>query len=124
MWFSKSVREVLEELVPENTLEYARTMAFMVLVVCPLFYSLALRNERKSIFKIGFFTNKYLVGAIVVGLGLQFVVIGIPVLQSAFHLQMPDLKSWGIILALGLIPLISNELFKIYIRASKKRTDN
>jgi Ca2+-transporting ATPase len=106
--------------VPENTLEYARTMAFMVLVVCQLFYSLALRHERKSIFKIGFFTNKYLVGAIVLGLALQLVVIGVPALQSAFHLQMPDLKSWGIIFALGLIPLIANELFKIYIRASKK----
>jgi Ca2+-transporting ATPase len=106
--------------VPENTLEYARTMAFMVLVVCQLFYSLAMRNERKSIFRIGFFSNRYLVGAIVLGLALQLVVIGIPALQSAFHLQMPDLKSWGIIFALGLIPLIANELFKGYIRASKK----
>ncbi|WP_291857153.1 cation-translocating P-type ATPase, partial [Marinilabilia sp.] len=106
--------------VPNNTLEYARTMAFMVLVVCQLFYSLALRNERKSIFKIGFFSNKYLVGAIVAGLALQLVVIGIPVIQSAFHLQMPDLKSWGIILALGLIPLGLNEFFKLFINVLKK----
>ena len=34
--------------VPQDTIEYARTLAFMVLVVCQLFYSLALRNERKS----------------------------------------------------------------------------
>lgn len=110
--------------VPENTLEYARTMAFMVLVVCQLFYSLALRNERKSIFKIGIFSNKSLVGAIVAGLALQLVVIGIPAIRSAFHLQMPDLKSWGVIFTLGLIPLVINEIFKRFIKGPKKPGGN
>lgn len=107
--------------VPQNTLEYARTMAFMVLVVCQLVYSMALRNERKSIFRIGIFSNKYLVGAILAGLALQLVVIGIPAIKSAFHLQMPDLRSWGIIFALGFTPLILNEFFKLFISISKKR---
>ena len=106
--------------VPQNTIEYARTMAFMVLVVCQLFYSLALRNERKSIFSIGLFSNKYLVGAIVLGLALQLIVVGIPVIQTAFHLQMPDLRAWGIIFALGITPLVVNEFIKVFIRASNK----
>jgi len=106
--------------VPQNTIEYARTMAFMVLVVCQLFYSLALRNERKSIFSIGLFSNKYLVGAIVLGLALQLIVVGIPVIQTAFHLQMPDLRAWGIIFALGITPLLVSELIKVFIRASNK----
>lgn len=101
---------------PEDTVEYARTMAFMVLIVCQLFYSLALRNERKSIFKIGLFSNKYLVGAIFGGIALQLVVVGIPVIQRAFHLQMPDIRAWGIIFALGLIPLVLNEVIKVFIR--------
>jgi Ca2+-transporting ATPase len=101
---------------PQTTTEYARTMAFMVLVVCQLFYSLALRNERKSIFSIGVFSNKYLVGAILAGLALQLVVVGIPVIRTAFHLQMPDAKAWGIIFALGLTPLVLNELIKVFIR--------
>lgn len=107
--------------VPQNTIEYARTIAFMVLVVCQLFYSLALRDERKSIFSIGIFSNKYLVVAILAGLALQFVVIGIPVIKSAFHLQMPDIRAWGIIFALGFTPLVLNEFFKLFIRASKKK---
>jgi len=107
--------------VPQNTIEYARTMAFMVLVVCQLFYSLALRHERKSIFSIGLFTNKYLVAAIVAGLALQLVVIGIPVIRSAFHLQMPDIQAWVIIITLGLTPLILNEIMKIFIRNLNKK---
>jgi Ca2+-transporting ATPase len=105
--------------VPQNTIEYARTMAFMVLVVCQLIYSLALRNERKSIFSIGIFSNKYLVGAILTGLALQLLVIGIPVIKSAFHLQMPDFRAWGIIFGLGFTPLVINEVIKLFIRSLK-----
>ena len=50
---------------PMNTVEYARTMAFMVLVMCQLFFSLSVRSTTKSIFKLGIFTNKYLIGAII-----------------------------------------------------------
>ena len=110
-----------EKQVPQNTIEYARTLAFMVLVVCQLVYSLALRNERKSIFSIGIFSNKYLVGAILAGLALQLVVVGIPVIQNAFHLQMPDIRAWGIIFALGFTPLVLNELIKLFIRISKNQ---
>jgi Ca2+-transporting ATPase len=102
--------------VPENTVEYARTLAFMVLVICQLFLSLAVRNSSKSIFQIGIFSNKYLSGAILVGVLLQLLVIGIPVMQRAFHLQMLDLRGWMITFSLGLVPLVLNEIVKIFIR--------
>ena len=106
--------------VPVETVEYARTMAFMVLVMCQLFYSLAVRNSSKSIFQIGIFSNKYLVGAILLGIFLQLFVIEIPVMQRAFHLQMLDLGGWIIAISLGLVPLLFNEIFKIFIRARKR----
>ncbi len=108
---------------PKNTVEYARTMAFMVLVMCQLFFSLAVRNSSKSIFSIGIFSNKYLVGAIVLGVLLQLIVIGIPFMQKAFHLQMLDLGGWLIAIALGLVPLLINEIVKIFIRARLKRSN-
>ena len=106
--------------VPVETVEYARTMAFMVLVMCQLFYALAVRNSSKSIFQIGVFSNKYLVGAILLGIFLQLFVIEIPVMQRAFHLQMLDLGGWIIAISLGLVPLLFNEILKIFIRARKK----
>jgi Ca2+-transporting ATPase len=106
---------------PQYTVEYARTMAFMVLVMCQLFYSLALRSRSKSIFQAGIFSNKYLVGAISLGIFLQLIVIGIPAMQSAFHLQMLDLRDWLIVISLGLVPLLSNEVFKIFIRARLRK---
>ncbi|MFA4853701.1 MAG: cation-translocating P-type ATPase, partial [Bacteroidales bacterium] len=110
-----------DDSVPENTVEYARTMAFMVLVVCQLFYSLAVRNRLKSIFQIGVLSNKYLIGAILLGVLLQLIVIGIPAMQSAFNLQMLDLRDWIIVIFLGLVPLLLNEFFKIFIRAREKK---
>ena len=107
--------------VPVSTVEYARTMAFMVLVMCQLFFSLAVRNSSKSIFQIGIFSNKYLVGAIVLGVLLQLFVITVPFMRNAFHLQMLDLGGWVIAISLGLIPLVINEIVKIFIRARLKR---
>jgi len=101
--------------------EYARTLAFMVLVTCQLFFSLAVRSSSKSIFQIGLFSNKYVSGAIVLGILLQLLVISIPVMQRAFHLQMLDLRGWLTAIALGLIPLVLNEIVKIFIRAGIKK---
>jgi Ca2+-transporting ATPase len=108
-------------MVPANTVEYARTMAFMVLVMCQLFYSLAVRNSSKSVFQIGVFSNKYLSGAILLGVLLQLLVIGIPVMQRAFHLQMLDVRTWLIVVSLGLVPLLLNEFIKIFIRIRVKK---
>lgn len=112
-----------DKTAPQNTLEYARTMAFMVLVMCQLFFSLAVRNHSKSIFQIGIFSNKYLVGAIVLGVILQLAVITVPFMQRAFHLQMLDLRAWLIAISLGLVPLLINEIVKIFIRVRIKRVN-
>ena len=105
--------------VPADVLEYARTMAFMAIISCQLFYSLAFRNSKKSIFQIGVLSNKYLIGAIALGLLLQWVVIGIPAMQNAFKLQMLDIRGWMMVIALGLVPLIFNELSKLFLRAKQ-----
>jgi Ca2+-transporting ATPase len=102
--------------VSPEVVEYARTMAFMVLVASQLFYALAIRNHVKSIFTIGVFSNKYLAGAIVLGLALQLLVIGIPFMQEAFGLQMLDFKGWVMVIALGLVPLFLSEFLKIFRR--------
>jgi len=110
-----------DQSVPADTVENARTMAFMVLVMCQLFFSLAVRNSTKSIFQIGVFSNKYLIGAILLGISLQLIVIGIPVMQRAFHLQMLDLDGWITAISLGLVPLILNEILKIFLRAKIRK---
>ena len=106
--------------VPEEGLTYARTMAFVVLAASQLFYSLSMRNSKKSIFKIGLFSNKFLIGAIIVGILLQLVVISIPVLANAFGVHNLTLQDWGLVIGFSLIPLVVNEIIKIFRRFKDK----
>lgn len=105
--------------IPDETLAHGRTMAFIVLAASQLFYSLAKRNNTKSIFQIGLFSNKYLIGAIIIGLLLQVLVINIPVLAAAFGMQPISLADWGIAIGLAFLPLIVNEIIKIFMRMRK-----
>lgn len=99
--------------LPEEVVKNARTLAFMVLVCSQLFYSLGLRNMKKPLYKIDIFGNKYLVGAIVLGILLQVLVLFVPVLREAFKLHMLDEKGWIMAVVLGLLPLIALELYKL-----------
>jgi Ca2+-transporting ATPase len=81
-----------------------------------------MRNEYKSIFQIGIFSNKYLIGAIIIGFILQIGVISVPFLAEAFKVQNLSIMDWDIVILLALIPLIVNEIIKIFIRATERRT--
>ncbi|MDF2538127.1 MAG: putative rane protein [Herbinix sp.] len=97
----------------QSVLTYARTMAFIVLATSQLFYSLSMRNSRKSIFKVGLLSNKFLIGAIITGVLLQLLVISIPPLASAFGVQFLSLADWGVVFLFALVPLLINEIIKL-----------
>ena len=107
--------------IPEDVLTYARTMAFVVLAASQLFYSLAMRNPTKSIFQIGIFSNLYLIGAIIIGFILQFSVISIPFLANAFKVHNISIRDWGLVILFALIPLMINEIVKIFLRKREAR---
>jgi Ca2+-transporting ATPase len=106
--------------IPEVVLTNARTMSFVVLAASQLFYSLAMRNSIKSIFQIGLFSNRYLIGAIIAGFVLQLAVISIPFLADAFNVINLSLHDWGIVFALSLVPLLLNELVKFFSRMKQQ----
>jgi Ca2+-transporting ATPase len=106
--------------ISEDALRHAQTMAFVVLSVSQLVHSLNMRNEKKSIFQIGLFSNKYLIGAIVFGILLQDFIITIPVIAKVFSVHALSLRDWGFVTILSLIPLLLNEIVKIFKRSSSK----
>lgn len=105
--------------VPEEVIKNGRTLAFLVLVCAQLFYSLGLRNSKKPFYQFKIFSNKFLNGAILLGLFLQLMLLFIPVLRNAFKLHMPDLNGWLMALGLGLLPLVVLEIYKMI---AQKRT--
>jgi Ca2+-transporting ATPase len=109
--------------IPDEVMRYARTMAFVILAASQLFYSMTMRHRTKSIFQVGLFTNKALIGAIIVGLFLQLIVITVPFLANAFKVQMLSAQDWGIVLLLAICPVILNEILKVFLRIKEKKSN-
>lgn len=118
--FSGLAKEITESADYNTALVYARTMAFVVLAASQLFYSLSMRSHEKSIFQIGFFKNKFLIAAIIIGILLQEIVISVPFLANAFGVHNISLQDWGIVIGFALVPLVVNELIKLFVRIAKK----
>lgn len=93
-------------------LMHAQTIAFAVLSGAQLIHSLDMRSREQSIFKIGLFSNKYIIYSILLGLGLQVLVIYIPPVAALFNIVPLNVQDWIVVLGLSLIPLIVNEIVK------------
>lgn len=92
-------------------IEVGRTMAFFTLSALELVHSINVRSE-ESIFRIGIFSNIYLVGAFIIGIMLQFLVIAIPSLAKIFESVPLNLTQWIYVAVISILPLILIELQK------------
>ncbi|EMA6343664.1 calcium-translocating P-type ATPase, PMCA-type [Bacillus cytotoxicus] len=105
--------------IHEDALLHAQTMAFVVLSFSQLVHSFNLRSRTKSIFSIGLFTNKYLVFSLLIGVAMQVCIISIPPLANLFGVHALTLKDWGFVIFLSIIPLIVNEVIKLFKKSEK-----
>jgi Ca2+-transporting ATPase len=99
----------------------AETMAFVTLSFCELFRAYTVRSERQSIFKIGVFSNRYMQYAVGFSILLLMLVVNLPFLQPIFNTHSMSLNEWLIVMGLALIPAISEELTKIYLRFQDRK---
>jgi P-type Ca2+ transporter type 2C len=85
--------------------DYARTMAFVTIAMYQVFNALNVRSIRRSLFSLGVFTNKYLIGAIMLSVILLVLSTLVPFLQIALSTVPLALNDWG------LIVLVSSSVF-------------
>jgi Ca2+-transporting ATPase len=95
-----------------NTNTHWQTMAFTVLCFSQLGHVMVIRSGRESIFKIGFFSNKPMVGALLITIALQFMVIYMPFFNEIFKTQPLSLNELGLTLAASSIVFWSGEIEK------------
>jgi P-type Ca2+ transporter type 2C len=92
--------------------EVAQTVAFMAIVVHQKINVLNYRSLDCSLFKLNFFSNKYLLVAIVFSIALQVSTTVIPFFQNFLHTTPLELKDWGLIVLVGLPVLLLGEIYK------------
>ena len=93
-----------------------QTMVFTVLCLTQLGHVLAIRSERKSLFTIGIFSNKYLIGAVVFSFVIQMATIYIPFLNPIFKTEPLTMSELVLTLALSSGVFFAVELEKMILR--------
>ena len=102
-------------------LEVGRTMAFLSMGLLELVHSFNIKSEQ-SIFKVGIFENKFLIGSFIVGSMIQVSVVLIPALAEIFKLVPLNQMQWMITLGISFLPIPIMELQKKFNETKFGRT--
>jgi len=93
-----------------------QTMVFTTLCFVQLGNALTVRSLYNSIFTTGIFSNKKLLGGIIVTIILQLCLIYIPFLQRTFKTSHLDWKAMGMIIAITLACVFFIEIIKLIVK--------
>jgi len=93
-----------------------QTMVFNVICLSQLANVLCIRSATQSLFSIGLFSNKPLIGSVMFSLLLQFGVTYIPFLQSIFKTEALTLTEFLVVIAASSIVFFGTEIEKAIVR--------
>ena len=103
---------------PEH-LEAAQTIAFVTLCTSELIRAFAARSEYHSVFSIGFFSNRWMVGAVALSFVLVLAVVYVPFLAPFFDAVPLSADDWLLMLPFFFASPVAMELLKFYFRGRK-----
>ncbi len=93
-----------------------QTLLFTTLIFSQVILALEVRSERRSIFRIGLFTNPLMVVAFLSTVGLQVAVVYLPFLQKVFSTSPLGARDLLIAFGSGLAVLAAVEPWKWALR--------
>jgi Ca2+-transporting ATPase len=100
----------------QHTIEYSRSMVFLLLSMFQLFYVLSIRSTDRTFFELGPFSNYRLTGAVILGTALQFAEIYVPSLQKFFHTVPPASGDLVLVMAVSTSAFVVVEIVKLVRR--------
>ena len=102
----------------------AITMTQAAIVFSQVFNGLAVRTDRRSVFSIGVFSNRALVAAEALGVGIMLAISYAPPLQRLLGTAALPAYYWAVPAAFGVVALIAEELRKAYVRRTTPEGEN
>ena len=100
-------------------LDMARTAAMTQMVVFQFFHVLNCRSLDRSIFRIKFFSNKFLFVSLSAALLAHLAVLHVGFLQTIFRTMPLNSDQWIFIIGVGLLVILGGELDKFINRWRK-----
>jgi len=104
----------------DKHLPHWQTMTFTVLCFSQLGNVVAIRS-RESLFKIGLLSNKPMLGALIITITLQVIIIYTPFFNSVFKTQALSLSEFAITIGISAVPFTAVEISKRIKRINQKR---
>ena len=96
----------------------ARTMVLTTAVIFEFFFVFSFRDSKKTIFEMDFFSNMFLIWAVVISLGLHLLLLYTP-LSVAFSVVPLGFMDWLKIILLSTVGLVFFEVKKLVVRLWK-----
>ena len=96
-----------------------QTMVFTVLALSQMGHVLAIRSERDSLFRLGLFSNRPLIGAVVLTFALQLATIYVPALNPVFKTEPLTAAELAISLILSSVVFVAVEIEKGLVRRGR-----
>lgn len=96
-----------------------QTIVFVTLTFAQMFHIMAIRSETDSLFKIGLFSNKAMLGAVALTAVLQLAIVYLPFTQSLFNTTPLGLGDLGICLLFSSIIFWGVEIEKLLLRRNR-----
>jgi len=100
--------------------EVGRTMAYVTLAYASVINIMNVRSFNKSLFTIGFMSNKLLFGGICLSLTLVTITAAVPGIREVFHCVPVSMTHWLIMIGLGIVPFLVVEPWKYVLRKTGK----
>jgi calcium-translocating P-type ATPase len=101
----------------------AITMTQAGIVVSQFFNGLTVRSEALSIFRLGLLSNPKLVVAEFAGVAIMCAISYAPPLQAVFHTAPLSVTDWALLIAVGSLVLVADELRKALLRQRDRRKE-
>ena len=93
---------------------YVRTIIFASLALNSLLYIFSCKNLRKNLWQERIFSNKLLIGAVLIGLGMLILAIYLPTLRYALKTQPLGVHGWLIVFGASIVDILLIEATKFY----------
>jgi magnesium-transporting ATPase (P-type) len=94
----------------------AVTMTQAAIVMCQVGNGFACRTERESLFKVGLFSNMWLVYAEIVGIGIIAAISYVPFMQRVFKTAPLTALDWAILVVAAVSVFFAEEARKWFLR--------
>ncbi len=102
-------------------LEEARSLTLMLMVIFGNIHALSSRSETRSLFRIRFFANPFLVLAVPASQALHIGAMYTPGLSDVLALKPITLREWVILLGVAMALLVTEEAHKLLLRRRARR---